>query len=121
MPRAFQYFKSEEFDCPCCGLNNMDTMFLFELDLARDRAGVPFIINSGYRCEKHNKDIGGVSESAHLKGLATDIEASNSMDRYKIIDSLLGVHFKRIGIGNNFVHVDKDPTKAKNVIWIYKK
>ena len=99
----------------------MDSLFLFELDLARDSASIPFKINSGYRCKKHNKAIGGVGSSAHCKGKAADIATNNSRERYKIIDTLLRVHFTRIGIGNNFVHVDSDPDKQKDVIWTYRR
>ena len=60
----------------------MNKTFLFELDLARDRAGSPFKINSGYRCPAHNKKIGGVDNSAHTKGEAADIEVENSADRF---------------------------------------
>lgn len=33
----------------------------------------PIIITSGYRCPELNAAVGGVSDSAHVKGLAADI------------------------------------------------
>lgn len=36
------------------------------------------IVNSGYRCHKLNKLVGGVSNSSHLNGYAVDLEPSNN-------------------------------------------
>lgn len=119
MRTHLKHFKESEFDCPCCGANKMNKTFLFELDLARDRAGSPFKVNSGYRCPAHNKKIGGVNNSAHTKGEAADIEVKNSADRFNKLDALLGMHFKRIGIAKTFIHVDSDPDKSQCVIWMY--
>jgi len=33
----------------------------------------PVIVNSGYRCEALNEEVGGVADSAHRYGLAADI------------------------------------------------
>lgn len=38
------------------------------LQQIRDALGKPIKITSGYRCEKLNKLVGGVSNSSHLKG-----------------------------------------------------
>jgi zinc D-Ala-D-Ala carboxypeptidase len=119
MKAKLKYFTESEFNCPCCGANNMDQMFLYQLDIARDRAGIPFVIKSGFRCPNHNTAVGGVYDSAHMKGKGADIEAAISFIRYKVIDALLGVHFNRIGIGTTFIHVDNDIAKPENVIWLY--
>ena len=71
------YFKLEEFECSCCGEMGMDMGFLHKLDLARGLAKTPFIINSGYRCKKHNKNVGGKETSSHLKGKAVDIKVKS--------------------------------------------
>jgi hypothetical protein len=36
-----------------------------------------------------------------------------------IVKALLEVGFKRIGIDDTFIHVDCDPTKDQNLIWVY--
>ena len=90
------------------------------LDLARLLAGVPFKISSGYRCKKHNLEVGGVKNSAHLKGLAVDIEVLDSVSRLKILRALVIVGFNRIGISKGFIHVDVDVDKTKpDNIWLY--
>lgn len=48
-----------------------------------------------------------------------DIACNNSTDRYNLLNCLLDVGFKRIGVGNTFIHVDIDKEKAKEVIWTY--
>ena len=46
------------------------------LEILRERAGVPIIINSGYRSPQLNKKIGGVPTSNHFTGCAVDIRVS---------------------------------------------
>jgi len=115
----------DEFKCKCgCGENGVDIHFLQRLNEARDlvdSTGVVFIIESGYRCKKHNKEVGGVDNSAHTKGLAADIRCTDSRTRYFMLEALLAVGFSRIGIGKNFIHVDADSSKPNNVIWTYYK
>ena len=43
------------------------------LDGIRAKYGKPLYVNSGYRCQKLNRAVGGVSNSQHLKGQAADI------------------------------------------------
>ena len=65
-----KYFKQDEFDCKCCTANYMDPEFTDLIDRARELAGIPFVISSGYRCTKHNQLIGGVKGSSHTYGVA---------------------------------------------------
>ena len=112
------FFKVSDFDCQDCGKNNMDEMFLQMIDVARNMSGIPFIVNSGYRCIKHNKEIRGKLTSSHLKGLAADIKCSDSSNRMKIIQACISAGFRRIGVGKGFVHVDIDKSK-NDAIWVY--
>lgn len=69
-----KYFKKEEFTCKCgCGSNNMNLEVVKIADQVREHFGKPAIVNSGYRCESHNKYVGGVSGSRHLSGKAIDL------------------------------------------------
>jgi len=114
-----KYFQIEEFACPCCKKADMKEDFLVMLDKARELAETPFVITSGFRCEKHNREVGGKDNSSHLKGYAADISALTSDKRYKIVYGLISAGFKRIGIGKEFIHADCDPELPKGVIWIY--
>ena len=46
------------------------------LEVLRERAGTPIIINSGYRSPQLNRKIGGANNSNHLTGCAVDIRTS---------------------------------------------
>ena len=69
-----EYFKKDEFTCKCgCGLNNMNLKVVKIADDVRKHFGKPAIVTSGSRCEKHNKEVGGVANSRHLQGNAIDM------------------------------------------------
>lgn len=114
-----KYFSEKEFACPCCGQNKMNQAVKDSLDSARHDAGIPFIITSGYRCKKHNTEVGGSEFSSHMNGTAVDISVLNSQHRYIILVTLLAEGFNRIGIGSNFIHADMDRSKPGDVVWHY--
>ena len=116
-----RFFKSEEFNCPCCNDQHMDFDTIDMLISARVFADVPFIITSGWRCEKHNKSkkVGGKKDSSHLYGKAVDISAPNSRTKFNIVYGLIYAGFTRIGIGKTFIHADTDHNKDAKVLWLY--
>lgn len=119
-----KHFRLSEFLCPCCStyfsLENL-SLLCERLERARQIAKVPFVINSGSRCEKHNREVGGVRNSAHLIDLAADIRILDCHHRHRILRALLQAGFTRIGIGKTFIHVDIDTRKEKPqlCIWTY--
>lgn len=116
-----KYFELNEFESPDLpgSWDQMDRDFLLKLDEAREIANVPFKINSGYRTQEHNLKVGGVFSSAHKKGLAADISAKGSDQKFIIANALLKVGFTRLGMGSTFIHVDLDKEKSQEVIWTY--
>lgn len=58
------------------------------LDPLRRIIQKPIIITSGYRCEKLNKAVGGVSNSWHQQGNAADIHITDEEDARKIFEIL---------------------------------
>lgn len=116
-----KYFKQDEFDSPdSVGSGEMmETEFLEMLDLARDIAGFPFIINSGFRTISHNKKVGGVKNSSHLMGWAADLSCTTGKRRFLMLEALLDAGFTRIGMGDTFIHCDCDPNKSQLTIWTY--
>ena len=114
------YFKPEEWACKCgCGDQKMDEEFIQMINIARSFSDIPFVINSGKRCRKHNKNEGSKPTSSHLKGMAADISCLSSYDRFRIIEGVVDAGFMRVGIGDGFIHVDNDNTKDPEVIWLY--
>ena len=94
--------------------------FVRRLDFARGQADVKFEVLSAMRCQKHNKEVGGVADSAHLKGFATDLLVISSHMRYRIIEGARRAGIKRIGLYThlpNLIHVDTDPSKVREVVW----
>lgn len=114
------YFSLDEFNCPSLpdSGKNMDINFLYKLEHARELAGVPFNITSGYRTKDHNAKVGGVPNSSHLIGVAADIAVSGGNQRYIILNALIKAGFKRLGIAKTFIHCDTDDTKP-NSVWTY--
>lgn len=110
----YKHFKESEV----VGLNED---FVHLLDKARDIAGIPFVINSGFRTPSHNKTVGGVPNSAHLTGLAVDIRARNGEEMYLIVKAAIDVGIKRIGINraSQFCHLDNDLSKPNPRIYEY--
>jgi len=122
----FKHFNYDEFDSPLQEGSGqlMNDEFVQKLDRAREIADIPFRITSGFRIEADierllNEGYKVSKNSSHLKGCAVDIATPNSEHRYKIISALLEAGFNRIGIADNFVHVDSDPDKSAEVIWTY--
>jgi len=112
-------FKRNEFDCRCCGKNNINMDFLEKLQLARTYAGIPFVVISGCRCDTHNKEVGGKHTSDHLTGEGADIRVINPIERFAVLDSAIAAGFRRIGIGRGFIHLGNNKHNPQEVTWIY--
>ena len=116
-----KYFNESEFrKCtPSCSLQDMDARLIGKLDLAREKAGIPFVLNSAYRSVAWEKGRGRTGTSSHCKGMAVDIRCNSYYNRWKVVRGLMEAGFTRIGIGKTYVHADCDPDKTQNVIWDY--
>lgn len=58
---------------PAAYRGNMERLVKEVLQPIRERWGKPIVVSSGYRCERLNKAVGGVSTSQHAYGSAADI------------------------------------------------
>ncbi len=110
----------DEFRCKgknCCGGKvSLDSEFFSRARRARVISGCPYVINSGYRCEKHNKEEGSTSRN-HTSGKAMDIQAEDGPTRGRILKGLYAAGFVRVGIGKTFIHADT--SKDVESCWIY--
>lgn len=110
--RLSRYFTRGEMQCPCCAVLKINPKLLQALEGLRVAAdNRPIKVNSAYRCEKHNANVGGAKHSQHLYGNAADIviEGLSPVEVAKLARDI--GHFKGGGIGlyRTFVHVDVGP------------
>ena len=119
-----KWFKEKEFACKCCGQlpplarENVKALVCEVLDPVREKLGMPIVVNSGYRCEKHNKDVGGARNSQHLRGEAADVTCADlprlkaliiengKFDQLITYPTFLHVSYKRTG-GNRHQRLKK--------------
>lgn len=106
MAKLSEHFDENEFRCRCCGVVKVDPMLVAKLECLRSAIGNrPIFVNSGYRCPKHNKAVGGAEKSFHMQGKAADIRVSVDMGELaKMSDRV----FLKGGVGiyKTFIHVD---------------
>ena len=110
-----KYFNRNEFACRCnCGFATVDYELAIVLDELREHFNSPASINSGCRCETHNKKIGGSANSKHINGTAADVSIKDvlSDDVYDYLDSK---YPNTYGIGryNSWTHIDIRSQKAR--------
>lgn len=79
-----RYFNEKEFVCRCCGelppvaRENIEALVHEVLDPVREKLGKPIVVNSGYRCQRHNKEVGGATSSQHMRGEASDLRINGN-------------------------------------------
>ena len=93
--RLTDNFRKEEFDSkdgacmPNDVLNNIAELAK-NVQIIHNYVGVPLTINSGYRSPSHNKKVGGVTNSYHVQGKASDL-ASKQITPKKLYDAILNL------------------------------
>jgi hypothetical protein len=99
---------------------NMMALVNNVLDPLREAYGKPIRVNSGFRCEKLNKKVGGSKTSDHLHGMAADITAGNPQENKRLFYLIqeLGLPFKQLidEKGFSWVHVSYDANNLKRQI-----
>lgn len=73
------------------------------LEPVRERLGKPIVVNSGFRCPRHNSYVGGVAGSQHVRGEAIDCRCEDNRKLAKIIVEL--GKFDQMILYPTFVHV----------------
>lgn len=70
---------------------NMVLLIEHVLDPAREWLGEEIFVNSGYRCIRLNKAVGGVDNSQHCEGRAADITTKDSATNFRLFRYFLAV------------------------------
>ncbi|WP_461367369.1 YcbK family protein [Candidatus Darwinibacter acetoxidans] len=107
-----EHFRLREFQCKCgCGTVKLDPSLVWRLQALRYKVGGPLVINSGYRCQAHNKAVGGADNSFHMQGLAADVACPKGLTVEQFTQMCLELGFTGVGAypDQGFVHVDMRP------------
>lgn len=116
-------FKLSEFACrdgspvPAEYRSNVQELAK-NLQVLRDAIGKAVSLNCGYRTPKHNKAVGGVTNSQHLTASAADLRVSGMTPanvQAKIIALISDGKMKEGGVGlyKTFVHYDIRGSKSR--------
>ncbi len=94
-----------------------------QLQRLRDELNRPVKVHSGYRSPEHNKKVGGVDDSEHLKGRAGDISVEGVSPKkvYETIEKLISsgdMLQGGLGLYDGFVHYDFRGNRAR---WDFRK
>lgn len=60
-------FSLREFQCPCCHTVMLHPKLAASLQKLREAWGKPVTVTSGYRCARHNAEVGGVPRAEQEK------------------------------------------------------
>lgn len=111
-----EHFTAEEFACNghnCCGghipdwNNPYSAAFLRRLETLRSKAYTRgMIIRSGYRCPKHNAEVGGAGNSQHKMPMiiAADIDPVVTLHDMISLGLFSGIGYRRSD--KKVVHID---------------
>lgn len=128
-----KHFHSTEFKCKCgCGKIYIDEGLVNKLENIFSKLNASKCnISSGYRCSKHDKNVGGDGKGQHTIGYAADCiyyDKNNKIipSKYVICAAYDSDLFRGIAkINNNYTHLDirtsgyykGDETVSNNSVW----
>ena len=121
------HFSKKEFACHCgCGFNQVKPELISKLEKFRELCGnKPMTINSGCRCEKRNKAVGGAQKkydkngkliskgSEHMYGTAADVKQVPGLTIDQMAKLAEQAGFDGIGKYNGRIHVDVRGSRAR--------
>lgn len=123
---GWRNFSRSEFQCHCCGENEITDEFIDVMQQLRTEINIPLHISSGYRCSNHAKEKGKPHKGAHGLGIAADITISRQA-AHKLLEAAYK-HPKVTGIGINqtggkrFIHIDiasNEAYRPRPITWTY--
>lgn len=112
------HFHTTDFDCRCkrqdCTETLIDSVMVAGLEILVIK--FPMLrIDSGHRCAAHNREVGGVPDSQHCLGKASDV-SSLFVDPHEIYIAAERINcFENGGMGlyPTFCHLDNRGKKAR--------
>ena len=113
-----EHFNRSEFACKgtnCCGGSHpVDQGLVDSLEHLRGIALRPIIVTSGFRCRRHNIEIGGEEDSYHTLAMAADIKCPGLTpeELAEMAEDVAVFRHGGIGIYPSWVHLDVRNTGA---------
>ena len=118
LTKHFNLMDDVRLACPCCHLfpvTDRVTEHMNLLEQMRVETGIPLSVNSGWRCAKHNKVVGGVLRSQH-RIFATDVSPiPNTKANLNTLYTWADAHFDGVGRYDAFLHLD---LRGEKVRWV---
>lgn len=106
------HFRLVKCICPCCDRVKVIPRFFRHMELLekmREILSFPIHINSAYRCEKHNLEVGGSENSYHMT-FATDVRPGYGVGFKEKLEAMhkiaKQIGFKGIIYHDSFLHLD---------------
>ena len=101
-------------------INNLQLLTDNILDPLRESYGKAIIVNSGYRCDKLNKAVGGSKTSQHCFGLAADITGGSKQENKKLFElaQSMELPFDQLIDESNFswIHISYSKKPRKQIL-----
>jgi len=103
-------------------VNNLNLLINHVLDPIRTLWGKPISVNSGFRCDKLNKAVSGVSTSQHRFGQAADL-TTNSLETNKELFEMIkksNIPYDQLIDEYNYkwIHVSFSSRNRRQVLYI---
>ena len=99
---------------------NLEALVENVLDPLREAWGRPIHVNSGYRCAELNKAVNGSPTSHHVRGMAADITAGDTIANIKLFNLVLklGLPFTQLIDERHYtwLHVSYDGENLKKQV-----
>ncbi len=108
-----EHFLYSDFICPCCDRIKIVPGLYQHIALMEQMAelsGREILVTSGYRCKRHNREIGGAPGSWHLL-FATDItvDGGDETALSELYNMAVDIGFGGIGLYETHLHLDLRP------------
>jgi len=106
----------EHWLCPCCDAGDINLDLLNDVWELWRQIGSHWKITSAFRCEKHNKAVGGMPNSYHLTGMAVDIQPILHTPAQLAVMAYATPHWAHHGLllypARGIIHYDLRPQPA---------
>lgn len=112
--RLSAHLRHKEFRCKCsykdCTFTLVSQSLVNNYERVRANINIKLRVTSGFRCQKHNFDVGGSDRSYHKLGLAIDLQpfdkSSKKQFNYNLdrLENVCRAYFSFVKRYDTFIH-----------------